>query len=381
MIEKEIAELRRTLKAERTYATRVYGCYINGEGAIITEFERSFGLISEEETEQYLSLFRRGLSGTLHKNLMDISFSTAQVEEGTEYRRLQELKKSRLENGSARTEFYQAVASAVKMKENYVLLLLFNGYDVPFYGKDGAADESRGQVFSCIQGLLCPVKSGKAALTYLPKEKTFESAADGGKICPPEAGFLFPAFDNRQTNLYGALFYTRKTEGERLDFSEAVFGKTELPMPAAEQNRNFKTLLAESLGEECSFEVAKKVHCAICDRIEEHKEQKTPEPLLLDKGEIKEILESCGVPEQQVKNFSSNYNESFGAATDLPPKNIVNPSKFEVRTPDVVIRVAKGKEALVNTRVIDGKSYILIAADEGVELNGLSVEPEKEILK
>ena len=101
----------------------------------------------------------------------------------------------------------------------------------------------------------------------------------------------------------------------------------------------------------------------------------------MDKGEIKEILESCGVPEQQVKNFSSNYNESFGAATDLPPKNIVNPSKFEVRTPDVVIRVAKGKEALVNTRVIDGKSYILIAADEGVELNGLSVEPEKEILK
>ena len=84
-------------------------------------------------------------------------------------------------------------------------------------------------------------------------------------------------------------------------------------------------------------------------------EQKAPEPLLLDKGEIKEILESCGVPEQQVKNFSSNYNESFGAATDLPPKNIVNPSKFEVRTPDVVIRVAKGKEALVNTRVIDGR--------------------------
>ena len=246
MIEKEIAELRRILKAECTSATKVYGCYINGEGAIITEFERSFGLISKEEIEQYLSLFRRGLSGTLHKNLMDISFSTAQVEEGTEYRRLQELKKSRLENGSAKTEFYQAVASAVKMKENYVLLLLFNGYDVPFYGKDGAADESRGQVFSCIQGLLCPVKSGKAALTYLPKEKTFESAADGGKICPPEAGFLFPAFDNRQTNLYGAMFYTRKTEGERLDFSEAVFGKTELPMPAAEQNRNFKTLLAES---------------------------------------------------------------------------------------------------------------------------------------
>ena len=118
MIEKEIAELRRILKAECTSATRVYGCYINGEGAIITEFERSFGLISEEETEQYLSLFRRGLSGTLHKNLMDISFSTAQVEEGTEYRRLQELKKSRLENGPAKTEFYQAVASAVKMKEN-----------------------------------------------------------------------------------------------------------------------------------------------------------------------------------------------------------------------------------------------------------------------
>ena len=175
--ERESHDRKGNCRIKKNFKSRVHlrnqGLWldINGEGAIITEFERSFGLISEEEIEQYLSLFRRGLSGTLHKNLMDISFSTAQVEEGTEYRRLQELKKSRLENGPAKTEFYQAVASAVKMKENYVLLLLFNGYDVPFYGKDGAADESRGQVFSCIQGLLCPVKSGKAALTYLPKEE------------------------------------------------------------------------------------------------------------------------------------------------------------------------------------------------------------------
>lgn len=373
MIEKEIAELRRTLRPEKNAVTAIHGCYINTEGRVITTFSRSLGLIEVSEAEKYFALFRKSLSGALHKNLIDVGFSSAHADESEEVKLLHDLTASELNNEELLTRFYEKVASSVKREENYVLLLLHNNYDTLFRTSDGESDDSRYETFSYMQCLLCPVKAGKSTLTYLPEERAFGASPINFTVCPPQSGFLYPAFDGRRANIYGALLYTSSDEDNHEDFDRAVFGETSLPMPAAEQKRSFKTVLASSLEEDCSFDVAKQVHCQICDRIEIHKESKDPEPLLLSKTEVKEVLESCGVAQEKLESFSKNYNESFGAATDLSPKNIVSPSRFEVRTPNVVIKVAKGHEDQVITRVIDGRKYVLVAADEGVELNGLAV--------
>ena len=88
---------------------------------------------------------------------------------------------------------------------------------------------------------------------------------------------------------------------------------------------------------------------------------------------MREILEECGVKEEKLESFVAEYDESFGKGKDLAPKNIVNPKRFELQTPEVVIKVAPDSTHLVETRVIDGTKYILIRADGGVELNGLNV--------
>ena len=46
---------------------------------------------------------------------------------------------------------------------------------------------------------------------------------------------------------------------------------------------------------------------------------------------------------------------------------------FELRTPDVVVKVNPERSDLIETRVIDGLRYILIRADEGVEVNGVNI--------
>ena len=49
-------------------------------------------------------------------------------------------------------------------------------------------------------------------------------------------------------------------------------------------------------------------------------------------------------------------------------------AEMEIRTPEVKITVDPKYGYLVESRIIDGKKYLLISADGGVELNGVSVE-------
>jgi len=149
-------------------------------------------------------------------------------------------------------------------------------------------------------------------------------------------------------------------------------------MTAQDQSETFRTVLAESLTDDCSFRVAKQLHQELCARMEAHKLSREEEPYTVSKYTVKEVLESCGVAEEKLDVFVGQYSESFGAGAELTPKNIVDPKKFEVRTPNVVIKVAPGRSDLIETRVIDGNKYILIRANDGVELNGLNVLIEED---
>ena len=76
MTNKEIGELRRRMKPDRTNLTAVYGCYVASSGEVLSTFREPFGLMTEEDREKYLAIFRRALSGTPDKNLLDLSFTT-----------------------------------------------------------------------------------------------------------------------------------------------------------------------------------------------------------------------------------------------------------------------------------------------------------------
>ena len=160
-------------------------------------------------------------------------------------------------------------------------------------------------------------------------------------------------------------------------FIEAVFN-TPAPKPAAEQKKSFEALLTTTLGEECSLDVVQTVHDQICQRIAMHKEAKVPEPLMISKEDVKTVLQECGVSEDRLSKFSVDYDEVFGFETDLHPKNVIDNKHFEIKTPDVVIKVDPTRSDLIETRVIGGVKYIMICADEDVEVNGVNIHIEEE---
>ena len=376
MNQKEVGELRRRFKADKSAITHVRGCYVNEKGEIVSQFDQSLALMSQEESEKLLSILRRTLSGGIGRNLVDISFATSQVAEGEEHKLLMALRDSALHNEDAVQAFFQKAIGSLDLEGNYLILLAYDRYDVPYRAKDGEAQrDASDEVYSYILCSICPVKLTKPALSFYVSENRFYNRQADWLVAPPELGFLFPAFDNRSTNLYDALYYNKDAKNNHEDFAQAVFA-AQLPMPAQLQMETFQTILGETLEEECSYEVVQAVHDQLRELMEEHKESKEEEPLTVSKGAVKCVLQSCGVSESHVAAFDSRYDDSFGAQTCLIPQNLMDAKQFQVSTPDVVIKISPEYSALVETRIIDGKKYILIPAEGEVEVNGVPIRIE-----
>ena len=373
MNDKEIGELRRRIRREKSNITAIHGCYVNEQKEIISQFRMSTGMMPENEADKYYGLLRRSLSGSVGKNLIDITFKTSQVAGSPEHKLLMDLRETALKDEALLDSFFRKIIDSVVLESNYLILLACDSYDVPFRGKDDSvqADQSE-EVFTYLLCAICPVKQTKANLHYVSDEKLFHDGAMHDMVSAPALGFLFPAFDNRATNIYNALYYTKDIKSSQDALIEAIFN-TPVPQPAAEQKKTFEALLTASLGEECSLDVVQTVHDQICQRIEAHKEAKLPDTLMISKEEVKDVLTSCGVGEANLAKFSVEYDEAFGFEADLHPKNIIDNKHFQIKTPDVVIKVDPSRSDLVETRVIDGVKYILICADEDVEVNGVNI--------
>lgn len=378
MNQKEISELRRRWRPEKSAVSRIYGCFVNSSRQIVSDLDESLGMMPQDEAEKYLGLLKKALSGTLGKNLIDLVFSTQQVMDGEEHRLLSALRSSELKDGQARKAFYQKVINALDMGDSsYLILLTHDAYDVPRRGKDDEVQaDASDEVFSYILCCVCPVKEGKVQLGYFPGDNEFHCAA-GQIVSAPELGFLFPAFDDRAANIYNALFYSHKPGELHQEFIDAIF-KVEPPMSAAEQREAFETALGDGLEDACSIEVVQTIHEQLLERITQHKESKSPEPLAVTVGEIGNILAGAGVSEERIAAFRSKCAERFGEGAVLNPANLIDPSRFEVKAGETTISIPPEASYLVETRMIDGKKYLLIPTGDGVEVNGLPVTTAKQ---
>lgn len=375
---REISEIRRHIRRDRSNMTAIYGCYVNENKEIISEFRRSTGMMSENEGEKYFGLMKRALSGAVGRNLIDITFKTSQVMEGEEHKLLMKLRETGLNDQEVRNAFYQKVINTVSLGQNYLILIGCDSYDVPFKSKDGERDSGRSdETYKFLLCAICPVKQVGPTLHYVPEEKEFHDGGISNVVSAPELGFLFPAFDQRSTNIYNALYYTHSPKESHEAFVDAMF-HAPVPKPAYEQKRSFEAILSNALEEECNLDVVQTMQEELVQRIALHKESRVPEALTVCKEDVKAVLSSCGVSEKHLSKFSVDFDEAFGYDADVHPQNIIDDKRLEIKLPDVSIKVAADRGDLIETRIIGGIKYILINAEENVEVNGVSIHIDEE---
>lgn len=371
MNKKEIAEIKKQFTQERCAITRICGCYVDGEKNKKTELREAFLSLPEEEMFKYFAIFRKALSGTVGKNLLTMEFPLASEEAGGTQDFLMQLRASSLKDENLLEEFYDKIIENYYSVENYLILLIHAVYDIPGKSSDGeemfdASDEVYDHILCCI----CPVTLSKPGLSYDEESNAFHTRICDRVVNMPDIGFLFPAFHDRSTDIHSLLYYAAKPEELRMEFVEPVLG-CNLPLSAGDQKETFQTIVEETLGDACDYEVVKNIHEKLNEMIEEKKDE--PDPVVLDRAEVKRLLEYSGVEEEKLSSFEEKYEEAAGTDTCFVASNVANTRQFEIKTPDVVVKVSPDRMDLVETKVINGRKCLVISLDNSVEVNGITV--------
>lgn len=379
MTDKEFAEIKRRFNPDKNNIPVVKGCYVNSTKEITSTFKIPVTVLPDEQKEWLMKLMKKPITGAVGRNLMDIEFSADQVTDGVEHKLLSEIWDTELENEEKLYELYEKIVSTYQTDGDYLILLAYDRYDVPSYSKNDENLEDSTEMFRYFVCSVCPIKITKTALGFSTADNSFKNIGAETSVCSPEIGFMFPCFDDRRTNIYNAVFYTKSTKENYPEVVDILFG-TQAQMPAEEQKETFINLVAGSTQESRNFEFVQSVHDMISDMITEHKESKDPEPLMLDKNDVKRVLKTCGANDEEMDGFDEKFLSGFGETTVIPPQNIINPKQFELKNSYVTINIDPQYSFMVNTKVIDGVKYVMVRADEGVEVNGISIHFDGEKL-
>lgn len=375
MTRKELNEIKSQYTLEDCGILRLCGCYVDGERNKITQFNENFLNLPEEEKHKYFDIFKKTLSGTPEKNLVDMKFNVdAYADEGARTF-LMNLRDSGLKDDRLLNEFYDRIINNYSYVGNYLILLINQVYDIPAVTTDNIEmDDASDEVYSYILCSICHVNLSKPGLGYDEEDNNFHDKKQNHMVDVPDVGFLFPAFNKRSADEDMTLFYTK-------DVSEFEDGLIDclldcaVPLPAKQQKETFTSLVNEALGEEADLEIVKNIHENL-EQIIEEKKQESPAPVMLDKTEMKDLLEKSGVKEEKLENFEEHFEMAAGEHGKLVASNVSSGKKFEVKTPDVVIKINSDKTDIVSTQVIDGRQCLVIQIDERLEVNGISVNPD-----
>lgn len=375
MTRKELSEIKSQYTLENCGILRLCGCYVDGERNKITQFNENFLNLPEEEKHKYFDIFKKTLSGTPGKNLIDMKFNVdAYANEGARTF-LMNLRDSGLKDDRLLDEFYDRIINNYSYVGNYLILLINQVYDIPTVTTDNIEmEDASDEVYSYILCSICHVNLSKPGLGYDEEDNNFHDKKQNHMVDVPDVGFLFPAFNKRSADEDMTVFYTK-------DVSEFEDGLIDClldcvaPLPAKQQKETFTSLVSEAVGEEADLQVVKNIHANL-EQIIEEKKQESPAPVMLDKNEMKNLLEKSGVKEEKLENFEEHFEMAAGEHGKLVASNVSSGKKFEVKTPDVVIKINSDKTDIVSTQVIDGRQCLVIQIDERLVVNGISVNPD-----
>lgn len=372
MNKKEVAEIRRQYVPERCTISRICGCYVDAEKNIKTTMKEAFLSLPEDDAFKYFTIFKKTLSGTVGRNLVNLDFPLEEEHEGGHQEFLLKLRNSKLKDDALVEEFYNRIIDTFPFGENYYIILIHVAYDVPGKATDGTEMyDASDNVFEYLLCSLCPVHLSKPGLGYNETKNCIENRIQDWIVDQPMKGFLFPAFNDRYTDIHSMLYYTKNATDLQEDFLKNMFGCTRIPLDADSQKETFNCLIADTLGTDCDYSVVKNIHEILNEKIEEFKD--SPEPLELGKQDVRRLFEDSGVPDSRMEDFDQCYNEEVGEQTTFLATNIASSRKFNIETPDVVVKVNPEAADLVETRIIDGRQCLVIAINEHVEVNGISI--------
>ena len=139
---------------------------------------------------------------------------------------------------------------------------------------------------------------------------------------------MYPRFDDRCSNIYGALYYSKDASGQN-PLTDAVFASS-LPMAADDQRSTFSEILRGAVCDECSYELVQTVRDHLSDVIETYENDKfADEPPAVTKTELCDLLPKAtiingdGTDQDLLLDEGLADSDAFVALSSLDEENII----------------------------------------------------------
>lgn len=370
MNKKEVLEIRKQFTPENCAITRISGCYVNHDKEKKMQKTEAFLSLPEEQAFKYFDIFRKTLSGNIGKNLLNLGYAIDAARngdpEGEAHWMLMELRESKLTDSDLLDAIYDKIIESYDCDENYYIVLIHAAYDVPGKTSDGVEmEDASNEVYDFILCSICPVKLSKAGLSF--NGESVEERIRDWVVDMPDKGFLFPAFNDRSTDIHSLLYYTRKSAEVQEYLVRDVLG-IDVVASADEQKDVFAKFLEDVLGENVDFDTVKDIYDGINEAMVEH--EYDPEPYKMDKNGLRKILENCSAVESDT--FDEAYRENIGNM-EIMTSNICDRKNISIQLADGKMMIATESISDVTTTEINGRKYIAVPA-EYVEINGIMVK-------
>ena len=425
MNKKEVLELKKRFKKDQATFTRLVGCYVDCNREKICKFGGKFLTLEEEEYYKYLEIANKVLSGTLGNNLLNLSFPIEEEQVGGRQQILMALRDTDLEDETLLDTYYDLVIDTYDEPGNYLILLYLDSYDVMTRTNDNINVDESEEVYKYLMCAICPVSLSKPGLGYLESEKRIGPRIRDWVVGVPATGFLFPAFNDRSTDIHSTLFYTRNTKEPHSEFMTNGLG-CGVERTATEQKMAFHSIVRNVLGAEddSTDDVMLDIQQNLSDMADEYAECHDTEedPFILDKDVMSKVLNESNVSEEKINRIEKSMDEAFGKKlpvaenvidskalvanelrveklaledqvgeltlqlneknTELEEKTTkllekqeeIDNYVAETRTYDVVLRVKPEKAAQIKSQIINGEKCLVIPMkeNENATINGVN---------
>lgn len=379
MDKRAVSEIRKTLTRDNCRIDKITGVFVDEQGQVITPLRDTWRALPDEEVEKYCELFRRVLTGKLGKNLYNLNFPLEEEREGGAQNRLWKILESSLEDQEMLKELEETVRANVQVEGRYLLLLAHGAYDIPKKTSDGMdLEDASEDVYFFLVGCLCPVTEVKEGLCYDEENLTFVNKRTDLGVQKPEAGFLYPAFNDRLPDVHSLLWYARKEDNRYPELMDVLAGKeADHPLTEKAQKEVFADVVEQTLGRDCSFDNVMNLTRNLEETIKEQKDD--PEPYELGKTEVRRLLSDSVDSQAPVnQNFEEAFDSQVGAGSTLTAENLGGSASVRVKSPSVQITVKSDMAVMLSSKVIDGREYILIPVQDDLTVNGIRILPRQQ---
>lgn len=425
MNKKEVLELKKRFKKDQATFTRLVGCYVDCNREKICKFGGKFLTLEEEEYYKYLEIANKVLSGTLGNNLLNLSFPIEEEQVGGRQQILMALRDTDLEDETLLDTYYDLVIDTYDEPGNYLILLFMDSYDVMTRTNDNNNLDESEEVYKYLMCAICPVSLSKPGLGYLESEKRIGPRIRDWVVGAPDTGFLFPAFNDRSTDIHSTLFYTKNTKEPHSEFMTNGLG-CGVERTATEQKMAFHSIVRNVLGaeDENTDDVMLDIQQNLSDLADEYAECHDTEedPFILDKDVMTKVLNDSNVSEEKINRIEKSIDEAFGEKLPMA-ENVIDSKALvanelrveklaledqvgvltlqlneksseleerttqllekqeeidnyisETKTYDVVLRVKPEKAAQIKSQIINGEKCLVIPMkeNENATINGVN---------